>query len=828
MQLITKNRKLKYRLLSFLNNSFSLALKHKHCLVFVLVSLYCSYTIQAQTGTCAYSISGKTLNKETNEIIPFVTIKVRGTDKFTFSDENGFFEIEGLCSENNTLIVSCLGYCNTETEHDQHEHGSNCRIFIAQKVSDLEEVIIKTEKKEKAGTETIAQERLTKSDLRSNPTRSLADAVSEIEGVSLLATGSNIQLPIIHGLYGNRVLVINNGFKHGFQNWGTDHAPEIDINTAEKITVLKGAAGVRFGPEALGGAILIEGNPLQLYKPFTADIGTGYQTNGRGYFVNSKISKGFKNWSFYTTANYNRIGDRNTPDYQLTNTGKEEKSFSTGLRYNLKKWDFKTEYSYLKQDLGLLRASFLNSTDALINAFEADRPAENLIQPFSYRISEPNQLVTHQLVKGEITWNYRNNAKLALKVARQFNQRKEFDVRRDAQLPVLDLELATEDYQLEWKHPNWYGLKGLIGLQVFKQENSNNSGTGVTPFIPNYKTSRYSAFIVENIIKGANTFEVGLRFDSETNNLSGRDNRQNIFRDQFTFTNFTASLGYIRKLSKKTTLRTNLGAAWRIPNIAELYSFGGQGFRIEFGTQRIDPNNITQNDIRLVSDGNAVPEKSYKWSNEWKHQYNSNTYLLTSYANYIQNYVFSRPLGITERFSGTAPVFFVDQANALLLGADFSWKKKWSNTLNGTFGCSYLWSRNTERDEVLPFQPPITTNYKLTWKQKKLWKFTSSELSIKPSYTFEQFNAPQVISLRDIANNNVEITRETEIFDFKKAPPGYFLLDISWKFKLQQHLNMSITAENILNNSYRNYLNDMRYFADEQGRNFLFTINYIF
>ena len=54
--------------------------------------------------------------------------------------------------------------------------------------------------------------------------------------------------------------------RHGFQNWGIDHAPEIDISSADNISVIKGAAGVRYGPEALGGVVLVEGPQLNLFR----------------------------------------------------------------------------------------------------------------------------------------------------------------------------------------------------------------------------------------------------------------------------------------------------------------------------------------------------------------------------------------------------------------------------------------------------------------------------------------------------------------------------------------------------------------------------------
>lgn len=786
-----------------------------------------STSLIAQTDTCSYSVSGKVLDIETKEPIPYVAIKVRGVEKFAITDLKGKFVINNLCDKRNTLIVSCLGYCNAECEH-HHQHGKSPHIYLTQEVSNIGTVTIQAEKGKEKGTETISQIRLHKEDLRNDPTQSLAASIADQQGVTLASNGTNVQLPVIHGLYGNRILILNNGLKHGFQNWGADHAPEIDISSVHQLTIVKGAAGVRYGPEALGGAISIENNPLYLNESFKAKIGTGYQTNGRGYFVNSEISQGSKKWSYHLGANYTRVGDRYTPDYSLTNSGKEEKAINAGVRYHHKKWDFKWHYSYLNQNLALLRSSIANSGNAFVRAINADDPT--FIKPFSYDINEPNQQVNHHLGKVEVNWWYSDDAKFTFKYGRQLNQREEYDVRRNVERPIIDLDLITDDYQLEWKHPDWLKSDGLIGLQVFTQFNNNNPGTQTTAFIPNYKTFRYSGFIIENIKSNANIFEVGVRLDYELNQLAGRQTNQDVFGDQFSFSNLTASLGYVREISENTSFRTNLGTAWRTPNMSELYSFGQHGFKTTFGLLRYfnnDDGEIRTNRVLKIEESDVQPEKGYKWINEFETHKNKNTYVATVYSHYIKNYVFERPLGVFGTIRGPMPAFIFEQADAFFIGTDVSWKRDWAEQLSGTFGLSYLWSRNIEDNESLINQPSISVNYKLSWKHPKLWKLESSKFTIKPSYTFQQFQAPRTISPESLVDGSVPLSADSEIFDFKDAPEGYFLLDVSWNFKWKS-LSGSISVNNVLNTRYRSYLNEMRYFADEPGRNILFTINYLF
>jgi iron complex outermembrane receptor protein len=64
--------------------------------------------------------------------------------------------------------------------------------------------------------------------------------LTEIAGVSSLKTGSSVVKPVINGLFGSRVPVINNNVRLEDQEWGTEHAPNFDVNAA--VTVIKGAS----------------------------------------------------------------------------------------------------------------------------------------------------------------------------------------------------------------------------------------------------------------------------------------------------------------------------------------------------------------------------------------------------------------------------------------------------------------------------------------------------------------------------------------------------------------------------------------------------------
>ena len=116
-------------------------------------------------------------------------------------------------------------------------------------------------------------------------------------------------------MYGNRILIINNGTRQTGQQWGADHAPEVDMNGSNSIQVVKGSDAVRYGSEAMGGIIIIE----QAARRFVL---TG-QMEGTFPFLRDIA------WRVQGTCS--NSGDRSTANYLLNNTGTRELHTSASL-----------------------------------------------------------------------------------------------------------------------------------------------------------------------------------------------------------------------------------------------------------------------------------------------------------------------------------------------------------------------------------------------------------------------------------------------------------------------------------------------------------------
>ena len=66
------------------------------------------------------------------------------------------------------------------------------------------------------------------------------------------------------------------------------------------------------------------------------------------------------------------------------------------------------------------------------------------------------------------------------------------------------------------------------------------------------------------------------------------------------------------------------------------------------------------------------------------------------------------------------------------------------------------------------------------------------------------------------------------LLDISSAPKAYHLIYLSLEIKVFDKVNISLTTDNIFNVDYRNYLNRLRYFAGEIGRNICIELSYLF
>ncbi|MCF3109096.1 TonB-dependent receptor plug domain-containing protein [Niabella sp. CC-SYL272] len=271
---------------------------------------------------------------------------------------------------------------------------------------------------------------LSGNELRKRSGQNLAQVLQDVPGISMLQTGATISKPVINGLHGNRILLINNGVKQEGQQWGAEHAPEIDPAIAGAIHVLKGAAGVRYGAEAMGGVIVLDPPKLPFGKQVSGEAGTAWASNGRMFGGGFTLKGGWVNhpeWAWRIQGSSRKSGNFKTADYFLNNTGVRELNFSAEAGFRKKRWMLSAYGSYVHTALGIFSGAHIGDTADLKVRMQHEMPFET--GNFSYRIDAPRQQVVHRLYKTTARYQLSDSNRIECWYAYQEDQRKEFDLR---------------------------------------------------------------------------------------------------------------------------------------------------------------------------------------------------------------------------------------------------------------------------------------------------------------------------------------------------------------------------------------------------------------
>ncbi len=764
----------------------------------LLVFLSILYLSGLQAQNCNLSLSGYILDKGTGIPLAFSNIMLEDQDRGVVSDSSGFFQFKNLCPDEYHILVSHIG-CEPQTTFITIGQDTSVSVLLNHHVEFLDEVVVHGEKDENSAQ---ISSTLSKEEIEQNSHKNLSDVLEQIAGVSVLKNGAGISKPVIHGLYGNRVAILNNGIEQSGQQWGNDHAPEIDPFFASHLSVVKGAGALAYGSNSLGSVVLVESDKISKDPHLHGLVNYTFNSNGLGNTLNTQFERNTP-WAAWRLSSTLKLqGDSKTPDYFLTNTGKREGNLALQVEKKMNdKWFTDVYLSTFNTEIGVLRGSHIGNLTDLETALERAEPfftEDN----FSYKINAPRQRVGHHLLKVESRYFLKEHQLLKFKYGGQLNDRKEFDVRRGGRTSraALNLRQFAHSAELNYQHhfKNNFLLKS--GLQYRFIYNDNQPGTGVLPLIPNYESHTTSAFLIGQKEQGKAFFELGGRFDQKLINVTAVSQSLPRVFEHFDhqFSNYSVSGGAKYDLTESLEATFNLGYMLRAPEVNELYSAG-----LHQGVSGIEEGTRTLN-----------AEKSLKGilSLDWFFQKKLFFQALAYYQN-IEDYIYLQPqdkFRLTIR--GAFPVFKYEQTNAQILGSDFLLTYEPTPSTKWLFKYSYIKGRDLSNDLGLINIPANNLFSSINFSLEDKKHFKKNTFSINGKYVFQQ----------------TEVIPEQ---DFSGTPDAYFLLGLKANTILpfgHSKLHVGLSVENLLNTTYRDYLNRLRYFADEPGINVVFNLKYSF
>lgn len=736
---------------------------------------------------------------------PLPSAVVHFVGKHFVSDSNGKVSIPKLSQGKYPIKVNYLGFLDYEA-------------IITIPAPNPYRVTMHEEVNQLAGTTLIghvakpvtATVAIDKPKLQQKSGEELAKVLTTVTGVSMIQTGATIAKPVIHGLHSNRILILNNEVRQEGQQWGADHAPEIDPAVADRIAVVKGADAVRYGSDALGGVVVITPNKLPYGDGLHGQISPSFASNGRKTATTLKLESGvphLHHWAWRLQGTLKRSGDIHTADYMLNNTAAAEANFSAAIGMQQETGAAELFYSRYENESSVFYGSHIGNLDDLLARFEIGRPLTTY--PFSYSIQAPKQKVVHHLLKAKAYYFLPFGGKLTAQYAFQKDIRQEFSVRRldRTRIPALNMWLTTHLAEVFWENmdaPHW---KTLLGGSFSLQDNYNQPGTGVVPVIPNFASVSYGAFAIEKYHKDNWNAEAGLRYDYKYLSADGYDMYSQRYGGEHNFHNITYSLGGAWQATPNSSLSSNIGVAWRAPQVNELYS---SGLHHGAGTYNLGEASLS-------------PETGAKWITSLSYNHPDRGVRLTAdaYVQLIKNYIYDYPTGeVRTLFSGVYPIFQYTQADAFFRGIDIDASvrlAKWgalAQSLSYGLRGSVVFANELKTHRYFPFIPAPRLSQSLEWKSQPKGLFQSLEASIGHTFVAKQ--------TRFEPSQELVATTPDAYHLFEAAIGGTIAIGE------QQTLSVRLSAENLFNQLYKEYTNRFRYYAHDLGRNVYLRLNYNF
>lgn len=753
--------------------------------------------IQSQGQECRYQLTGHIQDADTKENLAGATINLPDLNKEFTTDDNGDFKYTGICPGTYTIEVSHAG-CETVTKTVNLSKNIHLDILLPHLRNNLQEVVVSGEK---TPPSTGFRQQLDSKALESSQGFSLADALGKINGVNILQTGSTISKPVIHGLHSIRVLTINNGIRQEGQQWGSEHAPEIDTYIADKLTVIKGVDELKYGSDAIGGVVLVDPKPIRPTPGYNAEINTAWFTNNNQYVVSGIFEQQLKKLSalsYRVQGTFKKGGNITTPNYRLNNTGLEEQNFSLAANWKKKSYQLQAYYSQFESTIGIFPYSHVGNLSDLEERIGKDRPDNVYLGEKTYEIDRPKQEVLHRLFKLKSTFNL-NEHKFNITLGGQYDNRSEFDIVRNSETkgPQISLALITFSEEFTYEHPVKNDFRGIIGVGLTQQDNSYSGRY----LIPNYTSKSYGAYWIEKWSRHKLDLEAGIRFDNKTINTTRLRYGGQVNDHDFDFSTLAASFNSGYRLTNNLKINGNVTLSNRAPHVNELLSGGIHQASGGYSFIQGNINLRTENSLNMAA-GLTYNNTRKNFSAE-----------INLYHNIIDDFIYTQPkpnepvLTIT----GAAPKIEYEQTDATLTGADLSVIYHFTPHIQLSSRASILRARNKLIDDWLILMPADR------WRNEIAYNFKNTE-KVKDAYVSAEYVS--VFSPRVPSDKNGEQ-------DYKEAPGPYSLLNFNASATVgisKTPVTIGLSVRNALNTEYRDYMNSFRYYADEMGRNIIIRL----
>jgi iron complex outermembrane receptor protein len=645
-----------------------------------------------------------------------------------------------------------------------------------------------------------------------NQHSTFSQGLERVAGINSITTGVGIAKPVIRGMQGNRIAVNDHGVRQEGQQWGSDHGLEIDPFGVERVEVLRGAASLIYGPDALGGVINVLPGPLAPVGTLRGSLVGVFRNNndhvGGSAQVEARPGKAF----FGLRATWQDYGDYRVPadtfvynrfvlpidGRRLKNTAGQERHVSAHAGLVTAKGVMRLTLSRYDQATGLFPGA-VGIPRAYSVAHDGDRR----------NVGVPAQYVTHSKAMFNLTQQL-GAARLEADLGVQYNERREESFphahnqgpRPDGTL-AHGLDLLTGTAHVRAHRDRGERWRTVTGVNALVQRNARS---GFEFILGDHRSANGGVYMVAtHQAKPTWLWQFGARMDAARIALRPYD--------QLVWASPTEAIGTVRRgpsvesiwaapsgaagftwmPHEHWTLKTNVGRGIRFPTAPEMGMNG-----VHHGTFRHE-----QGDSTLRT------ESGWQLDLGFVHARRKLAISITPFAYYFDNYIYLRPTAIFSPLPEAGQLYRYTQNRMFQTGGEVEvlWRiaPHWQWRSAG----EYVWNQNLDNGAAIPFTPPLLLRNELTWT--------------KHMKHGREIN----LAVEHVASAAQERTDVNEW-----VTPGYHLLNttagVGWPAG-NGRFDLLVQVRNLLDTPYLLHLSRYRILnLPEPGRNVMLSLRYTF
>jgi len=299
----------------------------------------------AQTGG---SLSGTVTRAETGEALTGAAVILEELRQTTRTAADGSYRFDGLAPGVYHVSVRAAGYSSRRAEVDVPASGATLDIEVAFDLHFYEVTTVgptpRPQFEAYQPTSVLAGQELAK-----EIEGTIGATLASEPGVAMRSIGPGTTRPVIRGLDGDRIVVLQDGQRTGdLSSQSGDHGVVVNPASARRIEVVRGPATLLYGGNAIGGLVnvITDQIPTERVDGASGNVIVDFGSNAREGAGAGNVRLGNGNFALNIGGGGRNARDFSTPDGTVGNSQARAGFFNVGAAWTGRRSYFGAGFSY--------------------------------------------------------------------------------------------------------------------------------------------------------------------------------------------------------------------------------------------------------------------------------------------------------------------------------------------------------------------------------------------------------------------------------------------------------------------------------------------------